>query len=82
MRASPHHKKHLVGIPRSVFIAVGLDCRSAHCGHPRDGNLFVDCEAVTWQDAQNERSESRDEDYGGPVYSESSCLPTDLSCGV
>ena len=32
MRASPYHERHLVGVPQSVFIAVGLDCRSAHCG--------------------------------------------------
>ena len=47
-----------VGVPRTVFIALGLDRSNAHCGHPRDGNLFVDCEAVTWQDAENERSVS------------------------
>ena len=46
-------RRHRVGVTRRVFIAVGLDRRSAHCGHPRDGNLFVNCEAVTWQDAEN-----------------------------
>ena len=65
MRVSPHHERDWVGVPRGVFIAVGLnrcDRRGANCGHPRNGNLFVDCEAVTWQDAENERSGSGDED--------------------
>ena len=48
MRASPHHERPSVGVPRTVFIAVGFDRNTAHCAYPRDGNLFVDCEAVTW----------------------------------
>ena len=48
-----------------MFIALGLDrCdrRGAHSGHPRGGNRLVDCEAATWQDAENERSGSGDAD--------------------